>query len=269
MKFGENQNVEDILEYSNNDMMFASKIINNIKRAQRLPLAINSEDVFNAIRNETPWWYEHRTEATTEQQLAFNLNMFQKQKEYFERKGFQLFGDTILMPSGVMGVYSAYYDSNYIGNRPGITLAKWQLESILINTLHVQSQQYGVDNYLVAGFCSNLLWSLSREPVAYEYSPLTKEFKVFDKGNRVGSIYCKVALAQPLSALYNDLWYSKYIMAHVINARCDQIELYGAQLPGDTQVNISVLRNRADKLLDEVKAYIEADESADFYIEKS
>ena len=269
MRFGQNENVVDALQYSNADHMFASSIINDIKRAQRLPLALKAEDVFNAIRNETMYWYEHKVDASTEEQLAFNLDVFEKQKRYLGEKGFQLFTDSIVFPSRVLGVYEAFYDANYIGNRPGITLAKWQLESILINTLQVQSQTYGVDNYLASQFCSNLLWSLSKEPVVYEYNPLTNIFKVYDKGRRVGSIYCKVALALPLEALYRDTWYRKYIMAHVINARCDQIELYGAQYPGDTQINISVLRNRADRLLEEVKQQIESEEDADYYVIRS
>jgi hypothetical protein len=92
--------------------------------------------------------------------------------------------------------------------------------------------------------------------------------RIDDNGDRRGYIACRVARKLQPSILYADPWYRRFIIAHVINQRADQIELFGAQVPGDNQINISVLRNRADKLLDSVMQYEQDETDTEFYINK-
>lgn len=69
--------------------------------------------------------------------------------------------------------------------------------------------------------------------------------------------------------MYADTWFRRYIMSNVISARADQIELFDAQLPGDKSINLSVLRNRADQLMEMVKEYLTDLNDTEIIIQKS
>jgi hypothetical protein len=58
-------------------------------------------------------------------------------------------------------------------------------------------------------------------------------------------------------------------MAQTLYARADQIDLFGAQLPGDLSVNTGVLRTMADKWLERVTKQVEDENNSEFYVCKT
>jgi hypothetical protein len=173
------------------------------------------------------------------------------------------------MPSAVFGVYEAFYQGTGFWTRSVFSLARWKMESILLSPTAGMGSMYGVDTYMSSMFSTNLLNSLGKEPLLYDFNRLTGIMQIHDKGDRTGAVICKVARCLQPSQLYKDTWYRRYIIGHVLNARADQLELFGAQLPGDAAINVGVLRNRAEALLDQVTQHLEDENAADFYVVKS
>lgn len=257
-------------QYSNVDIAFAKSILNDIRRNQRLPIELKVDDVFHAIQTQTDWWYDQCPYATEDDQLYFDLSIVPKCNATLDKDGqFKLLTNEVLLPSAVFDVYELFYATDGYWSTGQMSLAQWRLESILIDNVASPENMFGVDSYMASLFCSNLVNSIDKEPVLFDYNQLTRKLKLYDNGTRSGHIICKVARKLQPSDLYKDLWYRRYIIAHVISAKADQIELFGASLPGDLSINIGVLRERADKLLDMVNQHLEAENDNDFYITKT
>lgn len=259
----------DNVQYSNADQAFAAAIINDIKRAQRLPLNVTPADVFNAISTQIDWWYESVPYATQDDQIAFDVALLSKMEQYVDSANFPIYTNAMVMPSAVWAIYQAFYIGTGFLNRTSWTFAKWQLESVLLSSTPGLNPNYGSDTYMASIFATNLLTSVGKEPVLYEFNRLTHLLQVFDNGDRVGHIFCKVARCLPISSFYSDVWFRRFIISHVLSAICDHIELFGAQLPGDLSINTGVLRTRADKLMDDVVQHMEAETENDVYIIKT
>lgn len=261
------------LQYSNADYAFANTVINIIKRQNRLPLQITPDDVFGAMQNMVPWWYEQWPDATQDDILTFNTDVLRVPQKYLDAAGcdkrFRLSTNQVLMPPNVFGVYELFYCSSGFSNRSLLNYANWHLDFILMQSSFGVYPELHVDNYLGSVFCMNLLDSLSKEPVLHDYNKDSHILQCYDLGNRSGFISCKVARCLPVQTFYQNPWFRQFIMAHVINARADHIELFGAQLPGDLQINVSVLRNFADKMLEEVNKQVDAENGSEFYAIKS
>jgi hypothetical protein len=118
-------------------------------------------------------------------------------------------------------------------------------------------------------FSTNLLQSMGREPVMYDYNQLNKVMRVYDHGDRTGRITCRVARDLPLSDLYSDPWFKRYIIGHTLDALADHIELFGSELPGNLSINLGVLRNRSEKLLDMVREQMQADTDTSLFMIKT
>jgi len=259
------------VQFSDTDYAFARWMLNDIKRNQRLPLSLAEDDVFAAVANNMDEWYELCPYATEDDQLTINLDMVPAatKKLIADNPNLHLLTDEVLMPEQVYDLYGLFYASDGFWSGGQMSLAQWRLEAIMISSISGVANQYGVDTYMAALYSGNLANSIDRQPVMFDYNRFTRKLKLYDKGDRSGYIICKVARKIQPSVLYQDHWFRKYIMHHVINAKADQIELYGATLPGDLAVNIGVLRNRADSLMDAVKEHMQAENDNDFYIEKT
>lgn len=257
-------------QYTSNDVAFAKYILNDIRRNQRLPIELSEDDVFHAIRTQTDWWYDQCSYATEDDQLYFDLSVVPRCNASLDKDNhFKLLTNEVLLPSAVFDVYELFYATDGYWSTGQMSLAQWRLESILVDSIGGSDNVFGVDSYMASLFCNNLINSIDKEPVLFDFSRLTHKLKLYDVGSRSGNIICKVVRCLQPSALYEDLWYRRYIMSHVIEAKADQLELYGASLPGDLQINIGVLRTRAEKLLDMVKEHLTADNEADTYIIKT
>lgn len=262
----------DSPEYSNKDYAFANWVLNDIKRNQRLPLNITQQDVFDAIRNNSMWWYNEYPDATQDDFLYFSTDALTAPKDDLpEELKMHLTTYSVLMPDAVLSVFNCFYSSTGFANRASWAFSKWQLEAILFNSYQGLTTGYGVDTYMASTYATNLMGSLGKEPVAMHYNQDTHVLQAFDfhPKNMYGWISCEVARMLPISTFYSNDMYRKWIMAHVIQARCDQLELFGAQLPGELQLNVGVLRDRAQKFEDFVKEQVEQFKGADFYIIKS
>lgn len=264
----------DELQYSNADYEFANTIITAIKRQERLPLNLTAEDVFGEIRTNAPEWYEMWPDATQDDQLIFSTDLVKTPQKYLDKAGvdksFQLLTGQVLMPPAVFGIYEVFYSGSGYVNRSLLNYANWSLSWLLLSTSFGAYPRMDVDSYMGSVFCMNLLNSLSKEPVVHQYNRDSHILQVYDIGNRCGNIICKVARALPIQTFYNNAWFRMFIMGHVIQARADHFELFGSPaMPGDLQINVSVLRNRADKFLDRVKEQLDREQASDFYIIKS
>lgn len=264
-------NTQTAGQFTDTDYAFAKWLLNDIKRNQRLPLSLKEDDVFAAVANNMDWWYENCPYATEDDQLTINLDMVPAANKQLlaDNPNLQLLTNEVLMPEQVYDLYSLYYATDGFWSGGQMTLAQWRLEAIMISSIAGVANQYGVDTYMASLFSGNLANSIDKMPVQFDYNRFTRKLKLYDKGTRGGYIICKVARKIQPSALYQDHWFRMYIMSHVINAKADQIELYGATLPGDLSVNIGVLRNRAEQLLDKVNEHMQAENDNDFYIEKT
>lgn len=260
-------------QYSNADYAFANLIIAQIKRQQRLPLMLTPADVFGVLQEYLPYWYEQWPDATQDDQLIFSTDVLQRPQYYLDAAGadkrFRLLTNQVLMPPAVAGVYRLFYTESGYASRSLLNYANWSLEFLLLSSTFGSYPRLQVDQYMGSVFCMNLLDSLSKEPVLHKYNKDSHILQVYDLGARAGSIVCEVARMLPPSTFYENAYFKMFIMAKVIEARADHIELFGAQLPGDLSINIGVLRNRADKLMDIVNKQIEAENNSDFYIIKS
>lgn len=262
------------LQYSNEDYAFANSVINDIKRQQRLPLQINPEDVFGAIQNQADIWYDQWPSATQDDQLTFECDVLANPQKYLDKSGvdqrFKLMTNQVLMPSAVYGVYQLFYSSSGYANRSLLNYANWSLEWILLSSSAGNVYpQYGVETFMGSVYCLNLLNSLSKQPVMHKFNRDSHILQVYDLGYNTGFITALVARCLPISTFYGNPYFRRYIMGHVIQARADQIELFGTVLPGDLQVNVGVLRNRADKLLEDVNKMMETENGTEFYALKT
>lgn len=259
--------------YSNEDYQYANSIINDIKRQQRLPLQLTVRDVFGVFETALSWWYEKYPDATQDDQLTFDVNVLHRPQEYLDKAGvdksFRLLTNQVLMPPIVYGIYNCFYLSSGYVNRSLLNYANWSLEWLLLSSTFGSYPRMNVDTYMGSVYCLNLLNSLSKEPVLHKYNKDTHILQVYDLGYRTGYITCNVARMIPLQAMYGNPWFRKYVIAKVLEARADSIEIYGAQLPGDLQFRPEVLRNRAQKLMDEVNEQLKFENDTEFYAIKS
>lgn len=262
------------VKYSNADYAFANKIINTIKRAHRLPLMISANDVFNAIEVEAPSWYANYPDATQDDQLVFDVSVLSNPQKYLDAAGadksFRLQTNQVLMPPAVYGIYNVFYTGgSAYANRSLLNYANWSLSWLLLSSAFGAYPRMAVDNYMGSVFCMNLLRSLSKEPVRHYYNQDSHILQVYDLGARSGSICCEVSRCLQIQNFYQNPWFIKLIIASTIEARCTQIDLFGAQLPGDLQINTGVLRDIASKYREEVDKHLEAENGSDFYAIKS
>ena len=261
------------LQYSNADYEFANIVINSIKRQQRLPLMLTPTDVFGVMQDVVPKWYKEWPDATQTDQLTFDVDVLANPQKYLDKasidKRFKLHTNQVLMPPAVYGIYNVFYSNSGYMNRSLLNYAQWNLSWMLASTQVGAFPRMEVDNYMGSVFSMNLLNSLAKEPVKFEYNQHSHILQVYDLGNRQGFISCEVARCLPVEDFYSNPFFRMLIIANVIYARADQIELFGAQLPGDLQINVSVLRSRADKLMDEYSKQVDSENAADFYAIKS
>jgi hypothetical protein len=257
--------------YSNADYAFANSVITDIRRNHRMPLNITQEDVFNAILNQIDWWYEKCPYATADDQLCFDISLLGRAEQLLDpdNEAYQLLTNSLIMPGKVRAIYELFYLGTGYMSRSSFSFAKWQLESLLMSSSSGLQPNYGSDIYMASVFATNLLASMGKEPVMFDYDRLTKILRVYDSGSKTGTIMCKVCRDLPLSALYNDLWFRRFIISHVLDGLADHLELFGSELPGNLAINIAVLRNRSEKLMTEVTDYIQADSDSDIIIIKT
>jgi hypothetical protein len=264
---------DDERVYSSEDYQYANSIINDIKRQQRLPLQLTVRDVFGVFETALGWWYEKYPDATQDDLLTFNVDVLNQPQKYLDAadvdKSFRILTNQVLMPPNVYGIYNCFYLSSGYVNRSLLNYANWSLEWLLLSSTFGSYPRMNVDTYMGSVFCLNLLNSLSKEPVRHKYNQDTHILQVYDLGYRVGYITAEVARMIPLQTMYHNPWFRKYVIAKVLDARADSIEIYGAQLPGDLQFNSSVLRNRASKLMEEVEKQLDIENASEFYAIKS
>lgn len=257
---------------SNLDYAFANEIIDIITRQHRLPLALHAEDVFNEVRTNMFEWYELWPDATQDDQLSFSTAVLRKPEQYLpsvDGNTYRLHTNQVLMPPAVYGVYECFYVNSYAGMSQLSSYALWRASSILVGPLN-SGQGLDLDQYMASVFVSNLSESLVKEPVLHSYNQDSRILQVYDAADRHGMIICKVARMLPIETFFNNAWFRMFIVGHVLNARADHFELFGSPaLPGDLQINVSVLRNRAQDLLQRVREQMTLEASTAFYAIKS
>lgn len=274
-KFTANAEQDNVMQlnYSNADYEFANWCINNIKRQQRLPLQINAADVFGAMQDKCPWWYEMYPQATRDDYVTFDIDLLNVPQKYLDKfeadKSFRLHTNQVLLPPDVASVYECFYNTSGYANRSLLNYANWSLEYLLMSSTYGTYPRMNVDTYATSFYCLNLLDSLSKEPVRFVYNHDTHVLQVYDLGYRTGFILMQVARFIPIHHFYNNYWFRMLIMAAVLEARADSIDLFGAQLPGDLQVNTGILRDRAKTMQEQVEKQIELELNSEFYAIKT
>lgn len=261
-------------QYSNADYEFANTVIRMITRNERLPLKLTAADVFSEISTNAPEWYEMWPDATQDDQLIFSTDLVKTPQKYLDNAGidksFRLLTGQVLMPPAVFGIYEVFYSGSGYVNRSLLNYANWSLSWLLLSTSFGAYPRMDVDSYMGSVFSMNLLNSLSKEPVVHQYNKDSHVLQIYDIGNRSGHITCKVARALPIQTFYQNPWFRMFIMGHVLQARADHLTLFGSPaMPGDLQINTSVLTDRANKFLDRVKEQIDREQASDFYAIKS
>jgi hypothetical protein len=261
------------LQYSNADYEFANWCINNMKRQQRLPLQFKQADVFGAMQDKCPWWYEMYPQATQDDYVTFDIDLLKVPQKYLDKAGvdksFKLHTHQVLLPPDVASVYECFYNTSGYVNRSLLNYANWSLEYLLMSSTYGTYPRMNVDTYAASFYCLNLLDSLSKEPVKFVYNHDTHLLQVYDLGYRSGYIIMQVSRYIPVQNFYNNPWFRQLIMAAVLEARADSIDLFGAQLPGDLSVNTGVLRDRARSMQEAVDKQIELENGTEFYAIKS
>lgn len=261
------------LQYSNLDYAFAQHVINEARQAQRLPLELQPADVFHAIQSQTDMFYELAPYATEDDLLSFDMALVdranQKLRSIDTEGKFKLHTNELLLPDAVYAIYEVFYQNHGQWERSAFSVAQWRMETVLNTALAVPGAAYGIDDYFTSLYCCNLLDSVSKEPVLYRYNNLTHILKIDDLGVRSGLITCRVSRKLQPSQLYQDPYYRRFILSHTLNQKCDQLELFGTQTPGDTQLNVDVIRRKADKLMEDVTEHLKAETDNDYFAIKT
>lgn len=259
------------LQYSNEDYAFASYIIEEVRGNHRLPLNIAPDDVFYAVRHFTKWFYEMYPDATEDDQLIFDLALIPQMNAALDQaSNFKLRTNELLLPSCVYAISNVFYiNESDFASTSAISLAQWKLESILVNSYATVGEVYGIDTYLAGIFCSNVLQSIGKEPVVFDFNKMTHIMKFRDNGYRQGKIICDVTRCLQPSVLYNDQWYQNFIVAKVLEEKAKQLNFADATTPGDTKINVNVITDKAKELMDELREQITALNDTDFIIYKT
>jgi hypothetical protein len=260
-----------VLDLTVEDFAFISKVLSFISNGMKLPLNLDSADVITAIQNNHVKYYKICPWATVDDLIVFDMTKLNRPiKEFFPQDNpadtsMRIANDTIILPPKVEEVFEVKWLNRGIGAIGAFDYVSWKMEAMLAGgTLNAFSSQQGADTYMASVYVANTIRSMAVETVQYNYNDLTHELKIFDDRRRQGQLHMEVARRIPLTALYQDDWFYRWISALVIIAKVEHMTLFDAKLPGDLNLNLGDVKSRGEKLYEEVVTYLEQETEHNF-----
>jgi len=239
------------------EQQLINEINNEIQLSCALPYSLPPAEVKRIIHRAEEWMYVNYQWAVEEKLMALP-------KEIFEHPDFRA-TRMVTMPDCVVAVYELrevtgvgivgtpdrdFSDSKLLGAE--IFLSPFQGDNLVYRTA------------MYAMF--DLAKAYSLETIAYKYNRNTKRISVLGR-NPFRNCFVRVATKIPQESLYDDEIFVRYCLAQAKINLGRILQLFGFQLPGGISVNFDSTKQDGIAELEAIKAQIDGESTADWFIQ--
>lgn len=252
----------------NIDLEFIKRVQAEVTQSCALPFAVPTERLPEFILQAAQYFWEQSDLACEERYYVIRNTDICKNNNL---------NKIVSLPPQIMGVHGVYKTRQNM--RYG-TMGDFSLERMMMSSYSMFGGVGSIGGGLIPGSSTGAGYSLTdvvvsllevdtfnqtlNAPLTYNYNQFSKKLVLLGDLNWQDILICCNVRCR-IQDLYNSYYFFRYVVALVKRALSFILGSYEFKLPGGVSINYSNITDQAEKDMDDVKEWIEANRPVDYF----